>query len=142
MLSKKDIKILDILKRDCKLSTREISEKTGIPITTIHNRIKKLEKDGVIKYYKAVIDNKKIGRDVLAFIQLSTNYRNQEEVAKKISNMPEVEECYILTGTTDVLIKVATTDVDQVNNLIINGIRNIKGVQKTLTSIVLKEVST
>ena len=141
MLSKKDAKILDILKKDCKLSTREISEKTDIPITTIHNRVKRMESDGIIKHYKAVVDNKKIGKNVQAFIQLSTDYRNQDEIARKIASIPEVEECYILTGTTDILIKVSTTDVDQVNNLIISGIRNIKGVQKTLTSIVLKEVS-
>ena len=141
MISKKDIKILDVIKKNCKLSTREISEKTGIPITTIHNRIKKLENEGIIKSYKAVIDNKKIGKNVQAFIQLTTNYRSQDYIAKKISAIPEVEECYILTGTTDVLIKVVATDVDQVNSLIIDGLKSIKGVQKTLTSIVLKEIA-
>ena len=59
-MTKKDHVILDLLKHDAKLSTREMSEKTGISMTTVHNRIKKLEREGVIRGYMAVIDKKKL----------------------------------------------------------------------------------
>lgn len=140
MLSKKDMKILDIIRSNCKLSTREISEKTGIPITTIHNRIKKMESDGTIKYYKAVIDNKKIGRGIQAYISITCNYKYQEQILKQLTAMQIVEECYLLTGTNDVLIKVAVSDVEQLNDFIINQVQKMKGIEKTVTSIILKEV--
>jgi DNA-binding Lrp family transcriptional regulator len=140
MLSKKDMKILDVVRANCKLSTREISEKTGIPITTIHNRIKKMESDGTIKYYKAVIDNKKIGRGIQAYVSITCNYKYQNQILKQLTVMPIVEECYILTGTNDILIKVAVTDVEQLNNFVSNQIQNMKGIDKTVTSIVLMEV--
>lgn len=140
MLSKKDMKILDVVRSNCKLSTREISEKTGIPITTIHNRIKKMEKDGIIKYYKAVIDNKKIGRAIQAYISITCNYKFQGQIIKQITVMPIVEECYVLTGTNDVLIKIAVTDVEQLNDFVINKVQKMKGIDKTITSIVLSEI--
>ncbi len=143
MLSEKDIKILDLMKRNCKMSTREISNKTGIPITTIHNRIKKLEGDKVIKGYRAVIDNKKIGRGVQAFVEIGLEYGpgfSQEEFAKNLFKMPEVDECYIMTGATDIIIKVSTSDVDQLNDIIIHRLRGTKGIKKTTTAIILQDI--
>lgn len=148
MLSEKDMIILGILKRNCKLTTREISEKTGMPITTVHNRIKKMEKDGIIRGYTTVVDNKKLGKSMKAFIQITVTYStsagervSQEELAKKIYVLPEVEECYIMTGTTDILISVSVSDVDELNNFVINKLRNLEGVQNTLTAIVLSDAS-
>ncbi len=147
MLTKKDLTVLDILKYDAKLSTREISEKTGIPITTVHNRIKKLEKEGIIKAYKAIVDKKKIGKSISAYILLTVSYKDldainltQESLAKKFLTLPEVEECSIISGASDIILKVATKDVDELNDFVINKLRHIGGVEKTLTSIVLKDV--
>ena len=143
MLTPKDIKIINTLKKNCRISTREISEKIGIPITTIHNRIKKLEEDGVIKSYRAVIDNRKIGKNIQAFVQISVHYGphfSQEQCARKIFAMPEVDECYIMTGSTDILIKASTHDVDELNDFITNRLRNFRGVTKTVTSVVLKDI--
>ena len=147
MLTKKDTTILDILKHDAKLSTREISEKTGIPITTVHNRIKNMEKEGVIRAYKAIIDKKKIGKNISAYIMLTVSYKDldainltQEGLAKKFLALPEVEECAIISGASDIILKIATNDVDELNDFVINKLRHIGGVEKTLTSIVLKDV--
>lgn len=138
MLSKKDYKIIKILKENCRLSARKISEKTGIPVTTIHNRIKRLEQVGVIKGYHAEIDNKKIGKEIEAFLNLQIDYRYQDSAAEEIRKMKGVEECYLLAGTTDVLAKIVISNIDELNNFIVNNLKNIKGVQKTTTTIVLK----
>src|SRR5687768_8166682 len=110
MLKEKDRMILDNLKRNCKLTTKQISEKTGLPITTVHNRIKRLEKEGIILGYTTIVDESKIGKKLRAFIQISVNYNpgtgkhvSQEELAKKLYKLPEVQECYIMTGSIDIL---------------------------------------
>ncbi len=147
MLTKKDLTILDILKHNSKQSTREISEKTGIPITTVHNRIKRLEKEGIIRAYKAIVDKKKIGMNISAYILLTVSYKDldainltQEGLAKKFLALTEVEECSIISGASDIILKVSTQDVEELNNFVVNKLRHIGGVEKTLTSIVLKDV--
>ena len=74
MLTKKDEIILSLLKENSKFSSREMSDKTGIPITTIHNRIKRLEEEGIIRQYTAVLDSKKLGKTIQAFIQITVTY--------------------------------------------------------------------
>lgn len=147
MLSQKDEIILSLLQKNSKYTSREISGKTGIPITTVHNRIKRMEKEGVIKTYTAVLDNKKLGKLVSAYVHITVTYTkpdgtklSQEEIARNICKMPEVEECSIVTGTTDIIIKVNTNDVDALHEFVINRLREIDGVQSTITSIVLKNI--
>ncbi len=148
MLTKKDEIILGFLKENCKISSREISEKTSIPITTIHNRIKKMEDEGIIRHYTAMLDNKKLGKSIQAFVQVNVMYVtpsgrhvSQEELAGKIYQMPEVDECYIMTGGTDILVKVSVKDVDELNVFVIDKLRDLEGVQNTTTSIVLNDIS-
>lgn len=148
MLTKKDEIILSMLKENCKLSSREISERTTMPITTVHNRIKRLEQEGIIRQYTALFNNKKLGKIIQAFIQISVSYItpsgkhvSQEELAKRLYQMHEVEECYIMTGGTDILVKVSVKDVEELNNFVINKLREIEGVQNTLTAIVLNDIS-
>ncbi|MBI4018258.1 MAG: Lrp/AsnC family transcriptional regulator [Candidatus Aenigmarchaeota archaeon] len=147
-LSDKDMKILNLVKENARYTARQISEKTGIPITTIHNRIRTLEQEGVIRGYTAKLNRKKIGKPLQAFIHVEVEYilpggnkLNQEELARKILKMPEVEECHIMAGTTDILIKVAVADVEELNQFVIHRLRNLDGVVDTVTAIVLKDVS-
>lgn len=148
MITEKDGKIIDLLKENGKYTSRQISEKTGMPITTVHHRIKKLEKDGVIKGYSVLLNRKKLGRGMLAFINIAVNYSlpdgtrlDQEELAKKILRLPEVDETHIMTGTTDILVKISVADVDELNSFIIHKLRKLDGIADTVTGIVLKDVS-
>ncbi len=84
-----------------------------------------------------------MGRGVQAFIQLFLEYGpgfSQEDCAKRLLTMPEIDECYIMTGGTDILVKVAATDVDQLNDIIIHRLRGTKGIKNTETSIILQDV--
>ncbi|MEM4246481.1 MAG: Lrp/AsnC family transcriptional regulator, partial [Candidatus Bathyarchaeia archaeon] len=106
-----------------------------------------LEKEGVIKKYTIEIDHKKIGKEIQAYILLTVNYSlpsgkkiHQMEVARSIRSFSEVEEVKILAGVTDILIRVRTHDIDELNNFVINKLREIDGVDKTQTMIVLNEL--
>jgi len=143
----KDIGILDLLKKNAKLTSLQISKKTGIPATTVHNRIKRMETNGIITGYSIVTDSKKLGMKIKAYIMVCVEYMtpagrkiSQTELAEEIKKNPLVDEVSIITGMTDILVKVHSKDVDELNDFIINKLRSIDGVAKTDTMIVLSEV--
>jgi Lrp/AsnC family transcriptional regulator for asnA, asnC and gidA len=143
----KDQKILFVLQQDSSLSTNEISELTGIPQTTVHNRIRKLKENHVIQGFTIKINRKAIGKGLVAFILCTVSYRTQTgdkisqiDVARQICQFPEVEEAAIVTGEIDLIVKVSVRDVDALNDFLITKLRDLEGVEKTVTSVVLSEV--
>lgn len=143
-LDEKDIKILNILQLNCRLSAKEIAQEIGSPTTTVYAKIKRMEKLGIIKGYNALINPKAIGKGAAAFILASFAYSNpkletllsQREVAKEISSFPEVQEVHIISGDWDLLIKVRAEDVDAIGRFVIDKLRTVKGIEKTLTCMV------
>src|SRR3989344_1368658 len=112
ILDEKDIKVLNALVENSKSRTSQLSKKLRMPITTVHNRIKKLEKEGIIKNYTIVPDYKKLNKGVLSYILVTVMYMlpngekiSQENVAKKIKSIG-AEEVSIVTGGTDIVVKV------------------------------------
>ncbi|MGM5484314.1 MAG: Lrp/AsnC family transcriptional regulator [Nanobdellota archaeon] len=146
-LDDKDHKILEMLVKDSSLSTQKIAKKTLIPITTVHNRIKRLEKGKVIEGYTVIINKKKIGKNIFAFIliRVDSNYLKekkitQKDLAKKIKRISCVEDISIVTGDYDIIIRIGVKDVDELNELILKKLRNISGIESTKSMIVLDEV--
>ena len=145
-MDKKDEAILSSLKENGRLSTQSISKKTKIPITTVHHRIKKLEELGIIQGYTVVVDHKKIGKPISAYIQITVDYKllkekkiTQYEIVKKLKSNETVEEASMLTGGSDIIIKVRVKDIDELNEFVTIYLRNIDGIEKTQTAIVLNE---
>ena len=141
------MKVLEMLKKNSKLTTGQIAKKTGIPVTTVHNRIKKMEKEGLIKGYSVILDNKKLGRPIISYILVDIIYSlpsgkkiSQEDVARNIKMLEDVEEVSIMTGGADILAKARVRDIEALNDLVIRKLRNIEGVDKTQTMIVLSSV--
>lgn len=146
-LDKKDFAILEVLKEKSNLSTQKIAKKVNIPITTVHNRIKKLEKEGIIKNYTVNLDNKKLGKKIAAYILITVDYKllkeiksTQYELAKKIKSNPAVEEASMVTGATDIMIKVRAKDMDALSEFVTKYLRNVNGVERTQTAVILSEV--
>jgi len=147
-MDEKDIRILEALKLDSRQTTNDIWRKTEIPQTTIHNRIKKLKDKGIIKRFTIELNKKLIDRGLSAYIFCTVSYRtlkgekvSQFDVASNIKRMiEEVEEVSIVTGEIDLIVKVAVKDVDALNEFVIKKLRNIEGVEKTITSVVLTEM--
>lgn len=146
MIDDKDIKILDLLKSDAKLTTKQISKKILLPITTVHNRIKKLENLGVIKNYSVIIDHKKLGKSISAYILMNINYVylkekkiTQHQLAQQLSSHPMVDKISMVTGETDMILRVIVNDVSQLDDFVTKYLRNIDGVQRTKTMLVLHE---
>ena len=146
MLDKKDLAILEILKHNSNLSTQKIAKKTNIPITTVHNRIKKLERAGIIKEYSIALDNKKIGKAIAAYVLITVDYKllqqlkiSQYDLTRKLKSNSAVEEAAMITGASDIIIKVRVKDMDKLNEFVTVYLRNIQGVEKTQTAVILNE---
>jgi len=145
-LDEKDTAILALVQRDCKLTAREIARKIDSPITTVFAKIKRMEERGVIKEYRAVLDPKKLSFGTTAFILASVTYgvRNEEkpfsqrERAAEIAKFPEVQEVHIITGDWDLLIKLRAESVDTIGQFVIDKLRFVRGIEKTLTCMVFE----
>ncbi|MFW9955871.1 MAG: Lrp/AsnC family transcriptional regulator [Candidatus Thorarchaeota archaeon] len=136
-----NIKILELLQEDCKVGVQKISKEVGKGISTVHARIKALEQCNLIKQYTAVLDPLLLNRPTLALIFITIRYRipgqpdllSQKEFCKDISKHPFVQEVFVLSGEYDVFLKVRTKDVEEMNRFIVDYLREIPAVERTLT---------
>ncbi|MBN2101977.1 MAG: Lrp/AsnC family transcriptional regulator [Candidatus Aenigmarchaeota archaeon] len=143
-IDEKDRKILEVLKEHGEFTTRQISKKTLLPPTTIHNRIKSLRKEGVIRKYTIDIDSKKTGRGFSAYILISANLRvlkekhmSQYDVVKELNRIPNVEKVHIVSGGTDIIAFVRAKDVEEYDRILLERIQLIEGIDNTQSLIVL-----
>jgi len=141
MIDHIDEKILSELKHNAKQTTGTIAKRTGIPTTTVHNRIKRMEKERVIRSYRPVIDYQKIGLQIHAIVFVSAEQKtDQEHLAKKLLHLPGIERAQILTGSFDLLLDVKAKSIDELNELVVKELRKINGIAHTQTMIVLQEL--
>jgi DNA-binding Lrp family transcriptional regulator len=143
----KDIrpKIIELFKEGyCTPLISIIAKKLKEPSTTIHYNIKKLEKEGAIKTYKAVFDYKKIGEGHCTYILINVGqdkYGNPEEVVKSLMKDPRVESADVVTGDYELLIKLRTKDIDEYYQFVKDSIKKY-GFSKTVSLTSLKQLKT
>lgn len=145
-LDEKDLAILSLIQRNCKLTSKQIARKINSPITTVFAKIKRMEDLGVIKEYKAILDSGKLGYGVTAFILASVSYRmkddetlfSQRDIAKEIAKFSKVQEVHIITGDWDLLIKLKAESVNAVGTFVVDKLRLVRGIEKTLTCMVFE----
>ena len=145
-LDDKDIAILALLQENSKLTAKQIAKKVNSPITTVFAKIKRMEDLGIIKEYRAILAPEKIGSTTAAFILASVSYRtkgdnspvSQRVVAEEISKFQEVQEVHIITGDWDLLVKLRTLSVDAIGKFVVDKLRLINGLEKTLTCMVFE----
>jgi DNA-binding Lrp family transcriptional regulator len=134
-------KLLHLLQKDSKQSIAKLSEALGIGISSVHARMKTLKESGVIKQYSAVIDPSRVKRGTLAFILVTVRYRvpgrkevlSQREFCEEIAGHPLVQSVHVLSGEYDVLLKVRAENIGEMNKFIVDFLRELPEVDKTLT---------
>lgn len=131
-----DLRLLDVLKHNARLSARQLAEKTKIPMATVNRRLKKLIETGVIKEFSAVLDYEKLGLKTLAFVFIrSIPGADQSDVVQAASKYPEVEDIAAIAGQFDILLKVRVKDTDALSEFIFKRVRNFPSVAATETFI-------
>jgi Lrp/AsnC family leucine-responsive transcriptional regulator len=136
MLDDKDRAILTELQKDARRSTKAIAKDLNIPRATVHERIKRMMDKGIIKGFTVVPDYSQLGEPVTAFILISflpNNDVSQRELAGRIAVLDGVQEVHLISGEHDILIKVRGRSMEGIGSLVIDKLRMIPGVGKTLT---------
>jgi Lrp/AsnC family transcriptional regulator, leucine-responsive regulatory protein len=138
-----DVRILQLLQHDARLTNKEIADKTGKSITPIYERIKRLEAAGVIEGYKAILNKDKIGRSLIAYtnVQLKEHSKTMLRAFEKtIVQIDEVMECMHLTGTHDYLLKIAVADMHEYHSFLTNKLAALPNIGTVQSGFVLNEV--
>jgi Lrp/AsnC family transcriptional regulator for asnA, asnC and gidA len=143
-IDEKDKKIIEILMDHAEYTTRQIAKKTLFPITTVHNRIRKLRKEGIIRKYTVKLDNEKLGKSFVAYILISVNlallkqkHKTQHGLADELKKFYFVERADIVTGGTDIVAIVRVKDVEEFDECLLNKLQLVEGIDKTQTLIVV-----
>jgi Lrp/AsnC family leucine-responsive transcriptional regulator len=147
-LDEKDMAILALVQENSKLTAKQISKKIGAPITTVFAKIKRMEELGVIKGHRAILAPEMLNAGTASFLLASVSYRaktddapvSQRTVAEEIAKFPEVQEVHIITGDWDLLVKLRAESVYAVGKFVVDKLRLIEGLEKTLTCMVFETV--
>ena len=135
-----DRKILKFLIKNARMPFLEIARECGISGAAIHQRIKKLEEAGIILGSRLVVDPKKLGFDVCAFISIRvSDPKLQSQTVEELKDIPEIVECHFITGTYNVMVKLYCLDNDHLMKTIFDRILSISGISTTQTYISLDE---
>jgi Lrp/AsnC family leucine-responsive transcriptional regulator len=132
-----DLRILTLLQENCKLPLAKVGEKVGLSAPSVIDRIKKLEDNGVIIGYRAILNARPLGKDVTAFIGVLIGHPKLiGDFERDIVQLEDVLECHHVTGQHTLLLKVKTRNTSSLEELI-STIRSIEGVERTETMVVL-----
>jgi Lrp/AsnC family transcriptional regulator, leucine-responsive regulatory protein len=138
-----DLRILDILQKDGSLSNVELAKQVHLSPSPCLTRVKALEANGVIQRYVALVSSTAVGLGLNVFINISLKSQSKQALAdfeKTISEHDEVMECYLMTGDSDYLIRVAVADIGALERFILDQLTPIKGIEKIRSSFALKQV--
>ena len=142
-LDETDLQILRTLQRNAKLTTKELADAVHLTTTPVFERQKRLEKQGYIKKYVAVLDPDKMGQGLLVFCKVKLKQINRtiaEAFTRRIQRIPEVTECYNTSGAYDYLLKVRAKDMKQYQEFILNKLGDIDSVGSIESTFVMSEV--
>jgi DNA-binding Lrp family transcriptional regulator len=140
-----DRHLLEQLQKDARVPTAELARRLDLSGPGLQKRLRKLEEHGVIRGYSTLIDREAVGLDLLCFIHVTLAHHRPNSVKQfpeKIKSMPEVLECHFLTGEFDYLLKVVVSNHDHLEKFLFGKLMKAGGVDRTRTSIVVKEVKT
>ena len=139
----KDLAILRLLQTNARISVREIAEAVQLSTTPVHERIKRLEATGVIKQYATLIDGAKVRKGLMVICYVSLNQHSKKsQFIKLINELPEVVECYSISGEFDFMLKIVAEDMNSYYNFHVNKLsqaENIGQVQSVFIMGVVKQ---
>ena len=142
-LDELDLDILKILQEDGRVSNADLARQVNLSPPAVHARVRRLEKQGFIRQYTALLAPEKVGYDMLCIVHMSLTRHEQtqvEAVRVAIEAMPEVLECYHLTGEFDYLMKVVIRNREDLARFVLRRLTPLPGIGRIQTGIVLSAV--
>jgi Lrp/AsnC family leucine-responsive transcriptional regulator len=138
-----DREILALIQGDGRISNAELSRRLNLSPPATHARVRRLEREGFIEGYAGLLSRDKLGYDLLSFVLVSLSVHQYEHVygfRERVLAMPEVLECYNITGEYDYLLKVVLRNREDLERFVVGELTPLPGVARLQTSLVLSEV--
>jgi Lrp/AsnC family leucine-responsive transcriptional regulator len=138
-----DKKILNLLQKDSKQTNKALAISLGLSVTAIFERIKKLERAGVITNYAAHLDRKKVNKDFVAFCHVKLIQHTQDYVSRferQVTQLDEVLECYHISGDYDYILKVLVADMPEFRSFMVEKLTKIDHIGSTYSMFMINEV--
>ncbi len=142
-LDKIDLKILKLLQENSKITNLDLSKQIGLSPAPTLERVKKLEQSGIIQSYHAKVDAASIGLNVRTFVLVSLAWQKEnalENFIKKVNDIDEITECYIITGDADFLLKIVCRDLPTYEQLLFKTLSQIEEIERLKTLMTLSKV--
>ncbi len=138
-----DRKLLHLLQKDSKQTNKALSHKLNLSVTAVYERIRKLEKNGIVSQYVALVDKSKVKKDFVAFCHVKLVQHSQDYVVKferDVGQLDEVLECYHLSGDYDYLLKVLVKDMKSFREFMVKKLTKIDHIGSTHSMFMINEV--
>lgn len=138
-----DIRILDALQTDGRITNAELSEQIGLSPSPCLRRVKQLESAGVIRGYVALVDPAALGLSVTAFVRVRLSQQDDlhlRQFEETVTDLPEVMECYLMTGDSDYQLRVLVKSLEDFEDFLRKKLTRIKGIAEVTSSFALRPV--
>lgn len=138
-----DKKLLGLLQKDSKQTTKQLSLHLGLSVTAVYERVKKLEREGVITKYVALINKNKIDKSFLVFCQITLEKHTKESIfvfEREINKLEEVIECFHVSGDYDYILKIYVKDMDEYRDFMVNKLTALNHIGSTHSTFAIGKV--
>lgn len=142
-LDRIDLKILDILQREGRISVTELAERVSLSATPCSDRVKRMEREGVITGYHARVNPAALGKNLLVFLEIKLSAKSGDvfdKVKKELLYVPEVMECHLVSGDFDYLVKARISEMASYRKLLGDILLKLPHVRESKSYIVMEEV--
>ncbi|WP_278353515.1 Lrp/AsnC family transcriptional regulator [Chryseobacterium gleum] len=142
-LDDKDLQLLRLLQKNAKLTVKELAKEVNLSASPVFERVKRLEQEGFVKRYAAVLDAEKLNRGFTVFCQIKLKIHDRSvgyDFVKEILEIEEVAECYNISGDFDFLLKVQVRDMKHYQDFVFNKLGSVDSIGSTHSTFVMAEV--
>ncbi|MEE6130329.1 Lrp/AsnC family transcriptional regulator [Chryseobacterium arthrosphaerae] len=142
-LDDKDLQLLRLLQKNAKLTVKELAREVSLSPSPVFERVKRLEQEGYVKRYAAVLDAEKLNRGFTVFCQIKLKIHDRSvgyDFVKEILEIEEVVECYNISGDFDFLLKVQVRDMKHYQDFVFNKLGSVDSIGSTHSTFVMAEV--
>lgn len=142
-LDDKDLAILRLLQKDAKLSVRDLAAQINLSSTPTHERIKRMERLGIIKEYTAILDRKKVNKGMMVICMIALSAHNKKIATKfidEVCKLTEVVEFYNISGDFDFMLKILAPNMDDFHDFFVNQLSEIEGIGQTKSIFVMNSI--
>lgn len=143
ILDETDKKILRLLQEDAHLTLKDIANQINLSLTPVHDRVKRLEKEGIIEKYVSILNKKKLGKNLIVYCQVTLvkqTFDISEAFNQSILNLPEVVECNFVSGSFDYMLKIVLPDMESYHHFHQKKLSVLSGVSLINSFFIISEV--